>query len=112
MPSKADLAPSITAVDPSSVVTSPRTNFASPPTLRISSVTAAARSDCEPCIELVLRAWTVRMLAIAEDQRRALLPSTIPIPLRGVFHFMLSRQLPFLDRGETSQNNILKGAAT
>src|SRR5712671_4262913 len=33
--------PPITAFDPSSVVTSPRTNFASPSTLRISSVTAA-----------------------------------------------------------------------
>src|SRR5271156_4509548 len=40
--------PSITAFDPSSVVTSPRTNFASPPSLRISSVTAAARSALLP----------------------------------------------------------------
>src|SRR6476660_2019411 len=48
MPSKADLAPSITAFDPSSVVTSPRTNFASPPTLRISSVAAAARPGLLP----------------------------------------------------------------
>ena len=54
MPSKADLAPSITAFDPSSVVTSPRTNFASPPTLRISSVTAAARSAVLPLMTTLL----------------------------------------------------------